>query len=159
MTSRFLPLLVLMFVLLLPGCTQTFLIDGKPAVIKWSPFHNPEKSPEALPTKPDTPKQKTPDTDRQAALIDFLTEDIKEETLFPARIAEIVDSKNESFLALVALLSLLFLFRLHKNQTRTRSSLLDTDDLARLQILKDTANRLLERYKRKSKVRRLEDYR
>ncbi len=93
MTSRFLPLLALMFVLVLSGCTQTFLIDGRPAVVKWSPFHSPEKP-------PDSPK--TSDTDRQAALIDFLTDDIKEETLFSARIAEIVDSKNESFLALVA---------------------------------------------------------
>ncbi len=150
MTSRFLLLLIVVFVLVLSGCTQTFLINGRPAVIKWSPFHNSEKS-------PDSPE--TSDTNRQAALIDFLTEDIKEETLFPARIAEIVDSKNESFLALVALLSLLFLTRLYHNSRQTRPSSLDTDDLARLQILKDTASRLLERYKRKSKVRRLDDWR
>ncbi len=159
MTSRFAPLLALMFVLVLSGCTQTFLINGKPAVVKWSPFHSPEKPPETLITKTDTPKRKTPDIDRQAALIDFITDDIKEETLFPARIAEIVDRKNESFLALVALLSLLFLTRLHKNQNQRRYSSLDTDDLARLQILKDTAARLLKRHKRKSKVRRLDDYR
>ncbi len=107
MTSRFTLLLVLVFVLVLPGSTQAFLINGKPAVIKWSPFHNSEEPHETLTAKPDT-KQKTPDIDRGDALLDFLTEDIKEETLFPARIAEIVDSKNESFLALVVLFSLLF---------------------------------------------------
>ena len=123
MTSRFAPFLVLMFVLVLSGCTQTFLINGKPAVVKWSPFHNPNKS-------PDSPK--TSDLDHQAALIDFLTDDIKEETLFPARIADIIDSKNESFLALVAFLSLFFLARLHKIGNQTRPSSLDTDDLARL---------------------------
>ncbi len=150
MKSRFVLLLVLMFVLVLSGCTQTFLINGRPAVVKWSPFHNPEKP-------LDSPK--ATDTNRQAALIDFLTDDIKEETLFPARIAEIIDSKNESFLALVALFSLLFLARLYKNQSQTRPSSLDTDDLARLQVIKDAVGRLLERYKRKSKVRRLDDYR
>ncbi len=159
MTSRFAPLLVLMFVLVPSGCTQTFLINGKPAVVKWSPFHSPEKPPETLTAKPNTPKQKTLDIDRVDALIDFITDDIKEETLFPARIAEIVDSKNESFLALVALFSLLFLARLHKHQNQRRYSSLNTDDLARLQILKDTASRLLKRHKRKSKVRRLDDYR
>ena len=157
MNPRFILLLVLMFVLVLPGCTQTFLVNGKPAVVRWSPFHNPENPPETLITKTDVPK--APDTDRQAALHDFLTEDIKEETLFPARIAEIVDSKNESFLALVALFSLLFLARLYHNSRQARYSSLDTDDLARLQILKDTAARLLKRHKRRSKVRRLDDYR
>ncbi len=152
MNPRFILLLVLVFVLVLPGCTQTFLIDGRPAVVKWSPFHNSEKP-------PDAPKQKTPEIDRQAALLDFITDDIKEETLFPARIAEIVDSRNETFLALVALFSLLFLARLHKTQIRTRYSSLNTDDLARLQILKDTAAQLLKRHKRKSKVRRLDDFR
>ncbi len=98
MSLRLAPLLVLVFVLVLPGSTQAFLIDGQPAVIKWSPFHNPEKSPETLTAKLDTPKQKTPDIDRGYALLDFLTEDIKEETIFSARKAEIVDSKNESFL-------------------------------------------------------------
>ncbi len=147
--------LVIVFVLVLLSSTQAFLINGKPAVVKWSPFHSPENPSETLTPKPDTPKQKIPDIDRQAALIDFLTEDIKEETLFPARIAEIIDSKNESFLHWWPI----FLARLHKHQNQTRYSSLDTDDLARLQILKDTANRLLERYKRKSKVRRLDDYR
>ncbi len=157
MTSRFAPLLVLAFVLVLSGCTQTFLVNGKPAVIKWAPFHNPEPPPDTLITKTDVPK--APDNDRGDALVDFLTEDIKEEMLFPARIAEIVDSKNESFLALVALFSLLFLARFYYNSRRTRYSSLDTDDLARLQILKDTAARLLHRHKRKSKIRRLDDYR
>ncbi len=155
MTSRFLLPLLLVFVLALPGCTQTFLINGKSAVIKCSPFHSPEKSPETLTPKPDTPKQKILDINSGDALIDFLTEDIKEEMLFPARIAKIIDSKNESFLALVALLSLLFLARLHKSQNQRRYFSLDTDDLARLQILKDTATRLLKRHKRKSKVIRL----
>jgi hypothetical protein len=150
MTSRFAPLLALVFVLVLPGCTQTFLIDGKPAVLKWSPFHKHEKP-------LDSPKAS--DTDRQAALLNFLTEDIKEETIFPARIAEIVDSKNESFLALVALFSLLFFARLHKHQNQTRPNSLNTDDLARLQILKDTAARLLKRHKRKSKIIDLNDFR
>ena len=157
MTSRFLPLLVLVFVLVLPGCAQTLFIDGKPTVVRWSPFHNPENPPNTLITKTDVIK--APDIDRQAALLDFMTEDIKEETLFPARIAEIIDNKSESFLALVALFSLLFLARLHKNQNQTRPSSLDTDDLARLQILKDTAARLLNRHKQKSKIRRLDDVR
>ncbi len=157
MTSRFTPLLVLMFVLVLTGCTQTFLVNGKPAVIKWSPFHNPEPHPDTLITKTDVIK--APDIDRGDALVDFLTEDIKEEMLFPARIAEIVDSKNESFLALVALFSLLFLARFYYNSHRTRYSSLDTDDLARLQILKDTAARLLKMHKRKSKVIDLSDFR
>ncbi len=102
MTSRFAPLLILVFVLALPVWTQAYLINSKPAVVKWSPFHSPEKSPETLMAKPDTPKQKPPDIDRQDALLDFLTDDIKEETLFPARIAEIIDRKNECFFALVA---------------------------------------------------------
>ncbi len=150
MTSRFLLLLIVVFVLVLPVSSLAFFINGKPAVEKWSPFHNSEKPSDSL---------KAPDTNRQAAFLDFLTEDIKEETLFPARIAEIVDNKNESFLALVALLSLLFLARLYYNSRQTRPNSLDTDDLARLQILKDTAGRLLERYKRKSKVIDLNDFR
>ncbi len=111
MTSRFTPLLLLAFVLVLSGCTQTFLVNGKPAVIKWAPFHNPEHPPDTLITKTDIPK--APDTDRGDALVDFLTEDIKEEMLFPARIAEIADRKNETFLALVAFFSLLFLARFY----------------------------------------------
>ena len=140
MKSRFMPFLVLVFVLVLSGSTQMFLINGKQAAVKWSPIHSPEKPLETLTAKPDT-KQKTPDSDRGDALLDFLTDDIKEETLFPARIAEIITSKNESFLALVALFSLFFLARFHKNGNQTRPSSLDTDNLARLQILKDTADR------------------
>ena len=44
------------------------------------------------------------------------------------------------------------------SRNQRRSSSLDTDGLARFQILKDTANKLLERYQRKSKVRRLDDF-
>ena len=156
MTSRFAPLLVLAFVLVLPGPSLAFLIDGEPAVIKWSPFHSPEKPPEILTAKPDS-KQKTPDTDRQAALVDFLTEDIKEETLFPARIAEIIDSKNKSFLALVAY----FLARLHNTQSRPSQNQrnLDPNNLALLQHIKETASHLWKKNKPKSKIIRLDDFR
>ncbi len=70
-------------------------------------------------------------------------------------IGKMIDKKNESFLPLVAY----FLARLHKNRAQVRPSSLDTKDLTRLQILKDTAARLLKRHKRKSKVRWLEDFR
>ncbi len=160
--------LVIVLLLFLPGCK---FFQPRPApLLRNAGLMPPDQFP---------PKQIV--TEEKLQTFDFLKTTVPEKNLTPkpsfrtrilaytlysppsevTRLSDLVETEVAPILALTALITLFALSRLHNTRGRSKpgQSTLDSDDLALIQHIKETASHLWKKNKPKPKIIRLGDWR